>query len=249
MLTASPGKVAQIAFGFMVPHTSSNAIVINLIVGAIAESGACEAADLMCDLKAGHLLRASPNDLLKGQLLGSLAGAFVASSSYALFTRSYLPKPGTAVAPVEMPSAHMWFEAAKLCAGKGLPEEAVRVSIIMAVVFATTATAKIGFSEAWWVCLIPDGVSFAMGEYVEPSCRSELPLHTVLARTNQSARNVQCMELDGRVGDWRSRPLVLVQAPRQRGICYYTGREWPDAWRRGSGACFDTLQTGVGLDI
>ena len=121
----------------------------------------------MCDLKAGYLLRASPDDLLRGQLLGSLVGAFVASSSYALFTWSYLPKPGTVAAPVDMPSAHMWFEAAKLCAGKGLPEEAVRVSIVMAAVFAITAAVKTGFAEAWWVCLIPDGVSFALGEYIK----------------------------------------------------------------------------------
>ncbi|KAF7505117.1 hypothetical protein GJ744_001257 [Endocarpon pusillum] len=157
------GKVAQIAFGFIVARTSSNAIIVNLIAGAIAESGACQAADLLCDLKAGHLLGASPDGLLKGQLLGSLVGAFVASSSYAIFTWSYLPKAGTVTAPVDMPSAHMWFEAAKLCAGKGLPGEAVRVSIVMALVFAIIATVKIGFAEAWWGCLIPDGVSFALG--------------------------------------------------------------------------------------
>lgn len=154
----------------IVARTSSNAIIVNLIAGAIAESGACQAADLMCDLKAGHLLGASPDDLLKGQLLGSLVGALVASSSYTLLTWSYLPKPGNVAALVDMPSAHMWFEAAKLCAGKGLPEEAVRVSIVMALVFAITAAVKIGFAEAWWVCLIPDGVSFALGECIKPSC-------------------------------------------------------------------------------
>ena len=53
------------------------------------------------------------------------------------------------------------------------------------------------------------------------------------------------MEFDGGVGDRRSRPLVLVQALQGRGGCYHTGREWLDAWGRGSGACFDTLQAGL----
>jgi uncharacterized oligopeptide transporter (OPT) family protein len=164
MLTIPSGKVAQVAFAFITPRTSPNAVIINLIAGAIAEAGACQAADLMCDLKAGHLLRASPGDLLKGQLIGSLFGAFVATLSYALLTSFYPTKPGTKT-PFEMPSAHMWFEAAKLSLGQGLSERALEVSIGTAIVCLVLASAKITFAKVWWVdTFFPSGVSLALGQ-------------------------------------------------------------------------------------
>ena len=118
----------------------------------------------MCDLKAGHILKASSKDLLKAQLTGSLFGAFIASSSYALLTRYYHLKLGT-TGPFDMPSAHMWLEAAKLSVGKGLPERAIDVSIGTAIVFVVGAGVKIRFANVWWVCaFVPKGASFALGE-------------------------------------------------------------------------------------
>ena len=49
-------KITQLLFALVIPASNPNAIIINLVAGAISESGALQAGDLMQDLKMGHLL-------------------------------------------------------------------------------------------------------------------------------------------------------------------------------------------------
>lgn len=65
------GKVTQLVFGGIAPGQ----ITTNLMAAAITAGGASQAADMMQDLKTGHLLGASPRKLLIAQLGGVVAGA------------------------------------------------------------------------------------------------------------------------------------------------------------------------------
>ncbi|KPI43826.1 putative oligopeptide transporter [Cyphellophora attinorum] len=51
-------KLTQLIFAAIAP--SRNAVIINLIAGAVSEAGALQAGDILQDLKAGHLIGASP---------------------------------------------------------------------------------------------------------------------------------------------------------------------------------------------
>ncbi|KAI4254818.1 MAG: hypothetical protein L6R42_007027, partial [Xanthoria sp. 1 TBL-2021] len=53
-------KLTQLIFALVIPSSNPNAVTINLLAGAISESGALQAGDMMQDLKTGHLLGASP---------------------------------------------------------------------------------------------------------------------------------------------------------------------------------------------
>jgi OPT family oligopeptide transporter len=82
-------KLTQLLFAFFTPKGSKNAVIINLIAGALSESGALQAGDLMQDLKTGHLLGAAPNAQFYGQIIGSAVGAIVSAVVYELYTRVY----------------------------------------------------------------------------------------------------------------------------------------------------------------
>jgi OPT family oligopeptide transporter len=82
-------KLTQLVFAFFTPKGNKNAIIINLIAGALSESGALQAGDLMQDLKAGHLIGASPKAQFYGQIIGSAVGAVVSAIVYKLYTNVY----------------------------------------------------------------------------------------------------------------------------------------------------------------
>lgn len=82
-------KLTQLFFALVTPRGSKSAVVINLIAGALSESGALQAGDLMQDLKTGHLIGASPSAQFYGQIIGCAFGAVVASGVYKLYTSVY----------------------------------------------------------------------------------------------------------------------------------------------------------------
>ena len=167
MLNVSSGKISQLAFAFIASKRNPIAVVINLIAGGIAESGACQAADFVCTLKAGHLLGASPMNILQGQVIGCVFGALVAPLAYMLFTSSDPNHSGMTQTRFGMPSAHMWFEAAKQSlSDRKFPEMALETSIGIALSFLVIAGTRIFFTEASWVGIcLPNGVSFALGKF------------------------------------------------------------------------------------
>jgi uncharacterized oligopeptide transporter (OPT) family protein len=82
-------KLTQLVFAFFTRKGDKNAVIINLIAGALSESGALQAGDLMQDLKAGHLLGASPKAQFYGQIIGSAVGAVISALVYKLYTNVY----------------------------------------------------------------------------------------------------------------------------------------------------------------
>ncbi|ORY08547.1 OPT oligopeptide transporter protein-domain-containing protein [Clohesyomyces aquaticus] len=168
-------KLTQLVFALVTPTTgpgAKNAVIINLLAGAISESAALQAGDLMQDLKCGHLLGAAPNAQFWGQMIGSAVGAVLSAVVYKLYTHVYKIPGGL----FEVPTAYVWVFTARLVTGKGLPPMVAEWASGAAVIFAVgtmvrvwgNARKKEGLS-GWWVDFVPGGIAVAVGMYNTPS--------------------------------------------------------------------------------
>jgi len=163
-------KLTQLVFALFTSRDNKNAVVINLIAGALSESGALQAGDLMQDLKTGHLLGASPVAQFYGQIIGSAVGAVVSAVVYKLYTNVY-DIPGN---PFVVPTAYVWVYTARLVTGQGLPKKVPEWAVGAALVFACTTILRIWLNAgsqsmrriANW---IPGGIAVAVGMYNTPS--------------------------------------------------------------------------------
>ena len=162
-------KLTQLIFAAISP--SRNAVVVNLVAGAVSEAGALQAGDILQDLKAGHLIGASPKAQFYGQLIGSVVGAFVSAAVYKLYISVY-PIPGDLF---QTPTAYVWIFTARLVTGKGLPPMAGRFALYFGVVFCLTTALRIYLLNSkveWQRRLhpwIPGGIAVAVGMYNTPS--------------------------------------------------------------------------------
>ncbi|EFQ97842.1 oligonucleotide transporter [Nannizzia gypsea CBS 118893] len=172
-------KLTQLIFAVVTPasrHTRRSAIVANLLAGAVSESGALQAGDMMQDLKTGHLLGASPKAQFYGQAIGSIVGAIISVGVYKLYINVY-PVPGPMF---QVPTAHVWIFTARLVTGQGLPEMAWPAAGIACVIFTITTILRIvgtvsgpagsnGTTFAPWRAWVPGGIAVAVGMYNVPS--------------------------------------------------------------------------------
>ncbi|KAF2642513.1 OPT superfamily oligopeptide transporter, partial [Massarina eburnea CBS 473.64] len=168
-------KLTQLVFALVTPTTgpnAKNAVIINLLAGAISESAALQAGDLLQDLKCGHLLGAAPNAQFWGQMIGSGVGAVLSAGVYKLYAKVYTIPGGL----FEVPTGYVWIFTARLVTGKGLPPMVKQWAGGAAVIFAVgTAmrvwgtTRKRNGLSGWWVDFIPGGIAVAVGMYNTPS--------------------------------------------------------------------------------
>lgn len=158
-------KLTQLCFAFAIPASNPNAIIINLLAGAISESGALQAGDMMQDLKAGHLLGAAPNAQFYGQMIGSLVGAIVGATVYQLYTRVYEIPGGI----FQVPTAYVWIFTARLVNGQGLPEMAWQWAVGAGVLFVVVTAVRVAGHGRWWQAWVPGGIAVAVGMYNVPS--------------------------------------------------------------------------------
>jgi uncharacterized oligopeptide transporter (OPT) family protein len=105
--TGPMGQVTQIVYGAISPGN----VPTNLMTGAITVAGAGQCADMLQDLKTGHLLGASPRKQLVAQLWGVTAGVFVVVPIFFLFARAYDIGEGD---DLPAPSARIWKAVAEL---------------------------------------------------------------------------------------------------------------------------------------
>lgn len=139
-------KLTQLVFALVIPSSNPNAVTINLLAGAISESGALQAGDMMQDLKAGHLLGASPKAQFYGQMIGSAVGAVVSAGVYKLYTSVYEVPGGM----FQVPTAYVWVFTARLVTGKGLPHMAWQWALGAGCVFALLTAIRIKGQGKWW---------------------------------------------------------------------------------------------------
>lgn len=163
-------KLTQLVFALVTPTTgpgARNAVIINLVAGAVSESAALQAGDLLQDLKCGHLIGAAPNAQFWGQMIGSGVGAVLSAIVYKLYTNVYTIPGGL----FEVPTGYVWVFTARLVTGKGLPPMVGEWASGAAVIFALgtavrvwgVARKKKGLS-GWWIDFVPGGIAVAVGE-------------------------------------------------------------------------------------
>lgn len=168
-------KLTQLVFALIVPtgKHANHAIIINLLAGAVSEAGALQAGDILQDLKAGHLIGASPKAQFYGQLIGSVVGAFVSAAVYKLYISVYTI-PGELF---QVPTAYVWIFTARLVTGEGLPPMAWQYASVAGAIFVVTTTIRIYLlayrDESEWCRRIhpwiPGGIAVAVGMYNTPS--------------------------------------------------------------------------------
>lgn len=167
-------KLTQLVFALVTPSGkhANHAIIINLIAGAVSESGALQAGDILQDLKAGHLVGASPKAQFYGQVIGSVVGAFISALVYKLYVSVY-DIPGELF---QVPTAYVWIFTARLVTGKGLPPMAWQYAVGAGGIFAVTTMLRIyllASDESSWrrkvYPWIPGGIAVAVGMYNTPS--------------------------------------------------------------------------------
>lgn len=158
-------KLTQLFFALVIPSSNPNAITINLLAGAISESGALQAGDMMQDLKTGHLLGAAPRAQFWGQMIGSFFGAIVSAGVYKLYTSVY-EVPGEMF---QVPTAYVWIFTAQLVTGQGLPNMAWQWALGAGIIFAFLTAARVRGQGTWWQAWVPGGIAVAVGMYNVPS--------------------------------------------------------------------------------
>ncbi|KAJ5516456.1 hypothetical protein N7527_008016 [Penicillium freii] len=170
-------KLTQLLFSLATPASQFSrrtALVTNLLAGAVSESGALQAGDMMQDLKTGHLLGASPKAQFYGQIIGSLVGAVLSSAVYKLYVNVY-EVPGEMF---QTPTAYVWIFTARLVTGQGLPQMAGQFSLIAGIVWAFLTALRIAATSPSfarngnppaWRAWIPGGIAVAVGIFNEPS--------------------------------------------------------------------------------
>ncbi|KAK3170723.1 hypothetical protein OEA41_002805 [Lepraria neglecta] len=158
-------KLTQLFFALVIPSSNPNAITINLLAGAISESGALQAGDMMQDLKTGHLLGAAPRAQFWGQMIGSFVGAIVSAGVYKLYTSVYEVPGGM----FQVPTAYVWIFTARLVTGQGLPDMAWQWALGAGLIFVLLTAARVRGQGQWWQAWVPGGIAVAVGMYNVPS--------------------------------------------------------------------------------
>src|SRR5690606_17321381 len=102
------GKVTQLAFGVIAPGNPA----ANLMSANVTGGAASQCADLLHDLKTGHILGATAKLQAFGQVMGSLAGAVVGSAAYLALIPD--PKRQLLTAEWPAPAAAAWKAVAEV---------------------------------------------------------------------------------------------------------------------------------------
>ncbi len=110
--TGALGKITQIVFGALAPGS----VTINLMSANLTAGVAIHSADLLTDLKSGHLLGAKPRQQFLGQFFGVLAGSLFVVPAFRLLVND-VSLIGSARYPA--PGALSWYAVAQVL-GQGL---------------------------------------------------------------------------------------------------------------------------------
>ena len=155
-------KLTQLIFALpmLTPLGAPNAVLMNLVAGAVSESGALQAGDMLQDLKTGHLLGASPKAQFWGQVIGSAVGGLASVVIYRLYTSVY-DIPGTLF---QIPTAYVWVFTARLVTGQGLPEGVWEFGVSAAALFALGTAVRVVGRGTSWQAWIPGGIAVAVGQ-------------------------------------------------------------------------------------
>ena len=156
--TKALGPVTQLLYGAALPANVAANVMSANVTGGVG----LHAADLLTDLKSGHLLGASPRQQVRAQLIGVIVGAAVVVPAFNLLVPD-ASALGTADLPA--PAVLVWASVSRALSGGigGLPH-AARVSVIVgALVGLALAVIERVAPRSWraWTPS-PAGVGIAM---------------------------------------------------------------------------------------
>jgi hypothetical protein len=139
------GKVSQLSTGVTAPgETTANLIGANVAGGAAGQS-----ADLLNDLKVGHLIGTPPGYQVVAQMFGVLTGSLVGSVVYL----HLIPDPATMLVTEEWPAPAVatWKVVAEtLSNGLGaIPASALSAVVIGGLLGTTGAWVQHRFAPKW----------------------------------------------------------------------------------------------------
>jgi uncharacterized oligopeptide transporter (OPT) family protein len=153
--------LTQLICGAVLPFNT----VANVASPGTTTSAACASADLLTDLKSGHLLGASPRRQLAAQLLGILPGTVAVVLAYYFLVpdaRALTGNPG-APAAFPAPSAQMWLATAKVVTrGLGAVPPLVQQAMLLGVIAGVALTTLEHFAprlRRW----LPSATGIALG--------------------------------------------------------------------------------------
>ncbi|WFD30042.1 OPT super [Malassezia sp. CBS 17886] len=165
-------KISQLIFGALQPRN----VVANLVAGAVAESGAMQAGELMQDYKTGYLVGVAPWNQFRAQILGSLIGVAFTALGYSLYRAAYtIPGP-----QFPAPTAIIWLNLARLLNNGTLPTAVPLFMLIFGALFAASSSLRTAARTrrlagepptAWstFAALLPSGIAFAAGMMNTPN--------------------------------------------------------------------------------
>ena len=156
------GRAAQCIIGLLVPASNSNHIFANLILSNVVEAGASQASQQIGGLKTAYMTRTAPRAIFYSQMIGSFAGAVIATLVYKIYTSvKTIPNEEFGI-----PEAHMWLVAARLIYQQGLPTRALDFAIGAFLIGAVFSILRILGSNHWWRGFVPSSVAIAIGKKV-----------------------------------------------------------------------------------
>lgn len=151
------GKVSQLSFGIMAPGQA----VTNLMTANVAGGAAGQSADLLNDLRAGHLIGARPGAQIAAQCIGVLIGSLVGSAVYlALIT-----DPATQLLTPEWPAPAVatWKAVAEtLSLGVGGIELNARWAMLIAALLGVALALIESRCSAQVLVWVPSGATVGL---------------------------------------------------------------------------------------
>ncbi|MEZ4366843.1 MAG: OPT family oligopeptide transporter [Kofleriaceae bacterium] len=158
------GKITQLLFGALAPGQ----VAPNLMAANVTGGAASQCADLMHDLKAGHLLGAMPRYQALAQVTGAMAGALIGSAAYLVL----IPDPKTQLVTEQWPAPAVstWKAVAEIFA-KGfdaMPTAspwAILIAAILGIVLALADRLSPVTVRRWLPSASAMGLAFVLPAY------------------------------------------------------------------------------------
>ncbi len=132
------GKITQLTYGVLAPSN----ITTNIMTASLTAGASCHSADLLTDLKTGHLLGGNPRKQMISQLFGVIAGTIICVPAYQIVIGSNPKRLGTPEFPAM--AAQVWASVAKVLAEgyQALPPGALWAIIIGAAIGVILTTVE-----------------------------------------------------------------------------------------------------------
>lgn len=132
------GKITQLTYGILAPSN----ITTNIMTASVTAGASCHSADLLTDLKTGHLLGGNPRKQMISQLFGVIAGTIICVPAYQIVVGNKPGRLGTPDFPAS--AAHVWASVAKVLADgyQALPPGALWAIIIGAAIGVILTTVE-----------------------------------------------------------------------------------------------------------